>query len=156
MAMPPFPPKNPMQQAPNPFQSIQSQMPGQPPIPQSPASQPPVAPMPSPMMQQPAPVVPTALPPPNSPNQLPAPQANPQQMAYKQALTSMAKAPKPLPIALSTTPEESPVVDGDDNVSEIVPKTEQDAVEVVEDEDSRDNTQNPNRANNPSSTMNYP
>ena len=112
-------------------------------------------------MQQPSsmmpPVTPTPLPVPNSPNQLPPPQMNPQQMAYRQALTSMAKSPKPLPIAMSTTPEESPVINATDDVSEIVPKTEQDAVQVVEDQDSRDNmTKNPDRMDDPFQTMNYP
>lgn len=77
---------------------------------------------------------------PTSPNQIQQPpQASPQQMAYKQALTSMAKAPKPLPIAMSTTPEESPVINANNDVFEIIPKNEQDAVAVVQAQDSVDN-----------------
>lgn len=95
---------------------------------------------------------------PTSPNQVQQPQQNVQQQAYKQALMSMYKTPKPLPIALSTTPNESPVIDANDNVLEIQPKTEQDAVQVVEDQDSRDNlNKTPTRGINlGNGQVNYP
>jgi hypothetical protein len=94
---------------------------------------------------------------PSSPNQMQQQQPSLQEQAYRNALVSMSRFPKPLPIAMSTTPDESPVIDAADNVSEIVPSTEQQAVQIVEDEDSRDNlTRNPSRSNNPKSGMNYP
>lgn len=85
---------------------------------------------------------------PTSPNQIqPAQQVQPdlQQMAQKQALMNIMRSPKPMPIAMSITPEESPAVDQNSNVSEIVPKSEQEAVAVVQGQDSRDNLKrNPN------------
>lgn len=129
-----------------------------PPVPAAPVS--PNLTAPQPMPQAPAPISPAPQAPSMQQNPLApvaAPQPSMQQQAFHGALQSMSKSPKPLPIAMSTTPDESPVVDAADNVTDNSPQNEQDAVALVEDEDSRDNSsKSPSRSNNPVSGMNYP